>query len=244
MDDRIAWLLVENTAGADGAYADFPSLVDRVQPRLRHLGPPAVTTVEAVARCRIEDLDVMLVDLKLPDRMGGIGTRDLGVGCIEQIALLAPHIKVAVFSNDEPDPSSPRDRDRVRRLSEAGVRAYILKDVGASATARALVDVANGEPVFKPGPVWSAWNKCLAAPHPCVSAAVDMSPTQHRAMVLAATIGLSTDEIAKELKTSSDMVQVHLAEAGHKAGAWPRYKLLIWARAHCPDCQTDVGIPS
>ncbi len=95
----------------------------------------ATSGEEVVALAAALQLDVILMDIKMPGLNGIEATR--------RILLAAPGIKILIVSMFEDD-------DSVFAALRAGARGYILKGAAQTETLRAIRAVGNGEAIFSP----------------------------------------------------------------------------------------------
>lgn len=91
---------------------------------------------EAVRLCRGADVDVVLMDLRMPDGGGVEAIRELRAGAGRQ-----PRVLVLTTYDT--------DRD-IRGALEAGADGYLLKDTRRADLVRAVRDLALGRPVLSP----------------------------------------------------------------------------------------------
>ena len=239
MSTLVRWMLVDNSAMPGGGLFDYPRLVDSAREGLEHVGYPATTTAQALDRAATDHPDVVLLDLKMPKEPRGPKARSFGVECAEAIAALEHRPQIVIFSNDDPDPSDPSDRELMSRLNAAGVSGYLTHDVPTAEVAQAIVDASRGLSSFRQPEVLDAWRRCVVDPHTCFSERMRMTPAQHRVMVAAYSTGFRTRKLAEYLRLSPDAIDSYLAEAGKRTGAWPRNRLMVWASRNCSYCASD-----
>jgi DNA-binding NarL/FixJ family response regulator len=237
---RVVWLLVEDTAF--GSLKTFTASIDEEDDRLKHLGRPALSAEEGINRTKCDRPHVVLLDLKIPERMSdplSAPHREHGTRCAVEIRQQCLHPQVLVFSNDLPDETSHEDRDRIKRLDQAGVIGYIWKRATYGEVAEAILTAARNEPVFKPGAAYKQWRLCIQPePHPCFDRADPLTDREHEAMVLLAQFGLGDKDIGRKMIPSvkQDRVSQLLSSSCAKLGlsGEGRGALIVWARAHCP----------
>lgn len=98
---------------------------------------------EAAAACRAQDIDVALLDIKMP---GGDG-----IAAAEVIARLSPRTSVVMLTAFGEEAS-------VTRALRAGADGFLLKDTGPAELIHAVRLAARGEPVLAPGSPADCWN--------------------------------------------------------------------------------------
>jgi DNA-binding NarL/FixJ family response regulator len=158
---------------------------------------------EAVAAVRAApQLDLVLLDLKMPGMDGILGVRE--------ICRLVPSVPVVVLSGQF-------GRDEVHAVLRAGARGFIPKAVGASVLTCALRLVLAGE-VYAPASLLlqGAAPPMPSPPSPASLAA--LSPRERE--ILAHLIeGETNKEIARRLDLQEITVKIHLRNVYRKIGA-------------------------
>ena len=96
----------------------------------------AATGAEAIVRITTVSIDLILLDLKLPDIDG--------VALLRRLKEVVPATPVLVISMHDDPPL-------VRRAVEAGAAGYALKGIGRRELAGAIHAVCDGEAVLDPG---------------------------------------------------------------------------------------------
>lgn len=143
---------------------------------------------EAVARARVVEADVILMDLRM---------RDLdGVGATERILADDPRAKVVVLTTYETDAD-------ILRAVEAGASGYLLKDASRAELAGAIRAAARGETVLAPSVAGRLVNQ--------VRRPVPQSLSAREVEVLALVAkGLTNADIGRALHISEATVKTHL----------------------------------
>jgi DNA-binding NarL/FixJ family response regulator len=157
----------------------------------------AANGVEAVAAFERFHPDVTLLDLRMPVMEG--------VEAVRQIRLRDANAKVIVLTTYDTD-------EDITRALKAGAKAYILKDISASALIACIHDVLAGKTYLAP---------TAAAKLAEGVARVQLTPRELSTLRLMAD-GRSNKEIASELGISERTVKTHLGHLFDKLGVTSR----------------------
>jgi two-component system NarL family response regulator len=157
----------------------------------------AADGAEAVAAFERYRPDVTLLDLRMPVMEG--------VEAVRQIRLRDPLAKVIVLTTYDTD-------EDITRALKAGAKAYILKDISASALVACIHDVLAGKTYLAP---------TAAAKLAEGVARVQLTPRELAALRLMAD-GRSNKEIASTLGISERTVKTHLGHLFEKLGVTSR----------------------
>lgn len=157
----------------------------------------AANGVEAVAAFERYRPDVTLLDLRMPVMEG--------VEAVRQIRLRDPLAKVIVLTTYDTD-------EDITRALKAGAKAYILKDISASALIACIHDVLAGKTYLAP---------TAAAKLAEGVARVQLTPRELSTLQLMAD-GRSNKEIANTLGISERTVKTHLGHLFEKLGVTSR----------------------
>jgi DNA-binding NarL/FixJ family response regulator len=152
---------------------------------------------EAVAAFERYRPDVTLLDLRMPVMEG--------VEAVRQIRLLEPGAKVIVLTTYDTD-------EDITRALKAGAKAYILKDISATALIACIHDVLAGKTYLAP---------TAAAKLAEGVARVQLTPRELSTLRLLAD-GRSNKEIGNELGISERTVKTHLGHLFEKLGVTSR----------------------
>jgi DNA-binding NarL/FixJ family response regulator len=172
----------------------------------------AADGAEAIARCAVGGVDVVLMDLSMPHVDGVTATRELTAG--------QPQTKVLVLS-------SFADHDRVRQAIAAGAAGYVLKDSQPAELVAAIAAAAAGHAPLDPR-VAGALMRDVAA-----GAGPQLSPRETEVLGLVAR-GLANKQIARQLGITERTVKVHLGNVFRRIGVTDRTSAALWAREHRP----------
>jgi DNA-binding NarL/FixJ family response regulator len=155
---------------------------------------------EALARVARGDVDVVLMDLRMP--------RMPGVAAIAALHSSHPHVRVLVLTTYD------TDKDVVPAI-EAGATGYLLKDTPRAELVAAVRAAFDGRPVLAPS-VAGRLMGMLAAP-----ATQELSPRELQVLQSVAA-GATNRQIAQALFISEATVKTHLLHLYDKLGARDR----------------------
>ena len=157
----------------------------------------AANGVEAIAAFERYRPDVTLLDLRMPVMEG--------VEAVRQIRQRDPAARVIVLTTYDTD-------EDITRALKAGAKAYVLKDITASALIACIHDVLAGKTYLAP---------TAAAKLAEGVARVQLTPRELATLRLMAD-GRSNKEIAGELGISERTVKTHLGHLFEKLGVTSR----------------------
>ena len=173
----------------------------------------AATGREAVRAAVTLRPEVMVMDIRMPDRNGIEATREIG--------RVAPSVAVLMLTMVEED-------DSVFAAMRAGARGYVLKGAGQDEIVRAIRAVAAGEAIFGPGVarrVLGHLGHPRQQPDPCPA----LTPRERDVLALIAD-GRSNSVVATRLGLSPKTVSNHLSAVLTKLGVADRAEAAAWAR--------------
>ena len=147
--------------------------------------------------------DVVLLDIRLPDRSGIDICRDILSACPQTHVLFL---------------TSYADEDTVRAAVLAGAHGYVLKDIRTSTLVDTIRAVAAGESLLDPAVAKKtlSWLRNLAAKQ-ATSKVRRLSPQEERILPLVAQ-GKTNKEIALAMNLSEKTVKNYLANMYDKLG--------------------------
>jgi len=165
---------------------------------------------------RHPDLDLLLLDLELPDAEGTRG--------LLQIRACAPGMTVIVLSGDTP-PEAALD------AIEAGAAGFIPKASPAEVMEEALRKVLDGGVYLPPALIARRPAAGDAEPEPAPETAADLSSlTPRQCDVLRLLLEGKTNKlICRELELSESTVKTHLASIFRRLGATSRTQAVVAA---------------
>ena len=162
-----------------------------------HVVAEAGNGEEAVEAFRRHRPDVTLLDLRMPVMEG--------VEAVRQIRAIDPAARVIVLTTYDTD-------DEIARALKAGAKAYILKDITASALIACIHDVLAGKTYLAPAAAAKLAERVTQ---------VQLTPRELAALRSLAD-GRSNKEIATALDISERTVKTHLAHLFEKLGVTSR----------------------
>jgi DNA-binding NarL/FixJ family response regulator len=169
----------------------------------------AANGVEAVELVARGNVDVVLMDLKMP-------VLD-GVAATARLAADHPDVAVLVLTTYADDAS-------IANALRAGARGYLTKDAGRAVIGAALRSTAAGQSTFDP----EVTKRLVAGLTPLVSAGDGLTARETEVLRLIAQ-GLSNTEIAAQLFISEATVKTHINNTFAKIGARHRAEAVRYA---------------
>jgi RNA polymerase sigma factor (sigma-70 family) len=172
--------------------------------------------IEAVARSRALEPDVVLMDIRMPELDG--------IAATQQLASKAggPHVLVLTTFGLE---------EYVYEALRAGASGFLLKDVPPEQLLSAVHVVARGEALLDPA-ITRAVIEAFAS-KPAVrrelAANLDELTSREREVFRLVARGLSNAEIARELVVSEGTVKTHVAHVLLKLDLRDRVQAVIYA---------------
>ena len=189
--------------------------IQRIRPRMP---VEEVGSLEGVQRALARDpnVELLLLDLKLPDSDGFAGLMFLRAEF--------PQVPVVIVSATE-------DAITVSDALTMGAQGFVPK----SASLRQMADALS---VVLAGDIWSPDRLALTNPSPHVRMLASLSPAQVKVLA-GLRRGLLNKQIAHEMRLSEATVKAHLAAAFRRLGANNRTQAL--AKAFAIDVDVKVS---
>jgi DNA-binding NarL/FixJ family response regulator len=195
--------------------AGFRALLD-AQDDLEVVGE-AADGREAVASAAKLRPDVVLMDIRMPERDGLAATREIATdSSLDDVRIII----LTTFDLDE----------YVFEAIRAGAAGFLVKDTRPADLIEAVRIVAGGDALLSPGVTRRliAEFATRAKPPPESDTLEQLTDREREVMALAAA-GLSNDEIAAELVVSPATAKTHVSRAMIKLGARDRAQLVVAA---------------
>ncbi len=170
---------------------------------------------EALERVRDGDVDVVLMDLRMP-------VMD-GIEATAAMTALPDPPRVLVLTTFDAD-------DYVVRALAAGAHGFLLKDTAPAQIVEAVATVASGEPALSPAITRRLIEQVTDGSGSRATRASDLVATlteRERDVALAIGRGASNAEIASELYLSLATVKAHISHLFTKLGAVNRVQVAI-----------------
>jgi len=178
----------------------------------------ASTGAESVAVARRTEVDLILMDIRMPDMDGIEATRRITA----DPALAG--VRVLFLTTFETE-------ELVVAALRAGASGFLGKGIEPAALLQAIRTVAGGEALLSPAATTALIGRVLAQPSP--------RPTQDRVLSLLTArereitgmvgAGLSNEDIARELVISPATAKTHVNRAMMKTGSRDRAQLVVFA---------------
>lgn len=163
---------------------------------------------EALKAVRTDPPDVMLVDVSMPEGMGGIELARLVREHVPSVRILAL--------------TSLTTEETVSEMLRAGAIGFLFKDTSHEAVAAAIRAARSGLSVLTP----RARDRMTTPMRP--EDAPELSETESRILKLVAE-GLTNEQIAQQVYLSPSTVKYHVGALTRKLGATNRVTLAVRA---------------
>jgi two-component system, NarL family, response regulator LiaR len=146
---------------------------------------------EALGVCREKEVDVVLMDLVMPEMDGASATQALKAAF--------PHIQVIALT-------SFREEELVQGVLRAGAISYLLKNVSADKLAEAIRAAHQGRATLAPEATQALIHAATSPGRPDY----DLTPREGEVLALISQ-GLSNPQIADKLVVSQSTVKFHVS---------------------------------
>ena len=164
-------------------------------PHLQVVGE-AGSAEEAVIEVGRLQPDVVVMDVRLPDRSG--------VDACREIRQRFPQIKVIMLTSYEED-------DAVFEAIAAGASGYVLKQIGSDALVQAIETVGRGEALLDPAVTQQVLDRVrVSASERHQEAFSDLSEQERRVLALVSR-GLSNKEVARAMGLQEKTVRNYVS---------------------------------
>jgi two-component system, NarL family, response regulator LiaR len=172
----------------------------------------AANGAEAVEFCTVQDVDVVLMDMVMPEMDGIEATR--------RIMALGKPIKIIILT-------SFQEQDMVEQALKVGATSYLLKNVNAGELALAIQAAYAGRSTLAPEATQALINATRQKP------GVGSDLTDRELQVLTLLVkGLSNADIGDQLGITLATTKYHLSNIFSKLGAKSRVEAVTIALSH------------
>jgi DNA-binding NarL/FixJ family response regulator len=179
----------------------------------------AANGTQAVALCRTERADVVLMDIRMPELDGIEATRRIAAA--DELV----QVKIVILTTFETE-------DLIVEALQAGASAYLGKDVEPAALLDAIRKVVIGDTLLSPFATRALISRVLAQPGARTlkdGAMLDRLTPREREVLTLVALGLSNDQIAQRLYISPITAKTHVNRTMMKLDARDRAQLVIIA---------------
>jgi DNA-binding NarL/FixJ family response regulator len=176
-----------------------------VEPEIEIVGE-AGDGVEAIEKIRALDVDVVLLDIRMP--------RKSGLDVLNELAAPPPTLVLTTFD----------DAEIALEAIRAGARGFMLKDVSFQQLIGAIRAIASGATIFQP-----ALTSRLIARTKRPTGFVERLTTREVEVVRLMAGGYSNSEIAHALGAAEGTVKNHVSNILSKLGARDRTRAVLKA---------------
>jgi NarL family two-component system response regulator LiaR len=172
----------------------------------------AADGAQAVAFCAQYEVDVVLMDMVMPQMDGSEATR--------HIVALGKQVKIIILT-------SFHEQDLVEQALRAGATSYLLKNVSAEELAAAIKSAYAGQTTLAP----EATKSLINSTRKRNDVGFDLTEREREVLTLLAA-GSSNLEISEQLSISMATVKFHLTNIFTKLGAKNRVAAVTIALEH------------
>jgi two-component system, NarL family, response regulator LiaR len=172
----------------------------------------AANGAAAVEFCTHNDVDIVLMDVVMPEMDGCEATR--------RIMALGKPVKIIILTNYY-------EQENVERALNAGATSYLLKNVTPEQLSQAIQAALTGRPTLAP----EATQVLIQATRQKPSSSFNLTTREQEVLALLVK-GLSNQEIADQLSISITTAKYHLSNIFDKLGATSRVEAATIALDH------------
>ncbi len=168
--------------------------------------------LEAIQLCHLENPDVILMDLVMPEMDGIAATRAILADC--------PEIKIIAMTSFE-------EEELVQGVLSAGAISYLLKNITADELAKAIRDAISGKSTLSP----EAAQVLVQATRPTKQPYAELTEREMEVLHLVVQ-GQSNQQIADALVISVATVKAHISSILAKLQVASRAEAIAFAIKH------------
>jgi DNA-binding NarL/FixJ family response regulator len=179
----------------------------------------AANGAEAVALCRTEHPDIVLMDIRMPEMDGIEATRRITA------TDYPAQIRIVILTTFETE-------TLIVEALRAGASAYLGKDVEPAALLDAIRKVVVGDSLLSPIATRALISRVLAQPQadlPRPNGILDRLTPREREILELVALGLSNEQIAERLYISPTTAKTHVNRTMTKLDTRDRAQLVIVA---------------
>ncbi|AUG56973.1 response regulator transcription factor [Acetivibrio saccincola] len=175
---------------------------------------------QAFERCKEQDVDLVLMDIRMPECDGITGTKLIKENC--------PHIKVLILTTFEDDKS-------IYDALKSGADGYILKDITPEELIQAVKNTVKGFGIFSKNPYSSLVNNINAETKEEVTVVKDFEFKERDVEIMKMVAkGMTNKDIAQRVCLSVGRVKNIISEILSKLDLADRNQLASYVHKNFP----------
>lgn len=175
---------------------------------------------QAFERCKEQDVDLVLMDIRMPECDGITGTKLIKENC--------PHIKVLILTTFEDDKS-------IYDALKSGADGYILKDITPEELIQAVKNTVKGFGIFSKNPYSSLVNNINAETKEEVTVVKDFEFKERDVEIMKMVAkGMTNKDIAQRVCLSVGRVKNIISEILSKLDLADRNQLASYVHKNYP----------
>ena len=171
----------------------------------------------AISQVRAHEIDVVLMDIRMPEIDG--------IRATAEVLRASPRTRVLVLTTFDID-------EYVFAAVQAGASGFLTKDARPAALAAAIRSVAAGDAVVSPRATATLLSHVRQGARIAVGTALDALSPRERDVMRHLARGASNAEIGKDLYLTENTVKTHVKAILAKLGLADRIQVVIWAYEH------------